>query len=212
MAGPTNTIEPSILWSVLSRAERPFRIVDFPREDEQGRPIGKLAIRVLTHEETTICQAAAEKFTREHLKDGKKDELGYEAVYSTASVIEVLFRACRDAEDIARPAFPSPKLLSQALTGDEVSVLFQNYLATQLELGPIIAQMTEAEMEAWIVRIGDGGSSFPLDLLSLELMRTLLHFSARRLASSRMANSSAGKPPDEATSEPENSSTSAENG
>lgn len=202
MAGPPGTIEASALWAVLARAERPFKVVDFPREDADGKAIGQVAIRVLTQEEQMICSAAAEKFAREHLKDAKKDELGYEAIYSNAAAIEVLCRACRDVSDVSRPAFPSPKMLSQALTADETGVLFQHYLTTQLELGPIVAMMSDEEMEAWITRIGEGGSAFPLDLVSQDLLKTLLLSSAKQVVSLQMAKSSAGSPPAELIASP----------
>jgi hypothetical protein len=196
VTGPSKDIEPSALWLALAKSERPFRVVDFPRNDADGNPIGKIAIRVLTQEEQIICSSAAEKFTREHLKDAKKDELGYEAVYSNAACVELLSRACRNVDNIEQPAFPSAKLLSQQMTAGEVSMLFEHYLTVQLELGPIVAHMSDAEMEAWVQRIGQGGEQFPLDLLSPEMLKALLRFSASRIVSSRTDKSSVGSPPE----------------
>lgn len=197
MAGPPDDIPASKLWLKLQEMPRPSRVVDFPRIGPDGSPVGSLAMWVLTQEEQMICSAAAEEFTRRVLKDGRKEELGYDAVYSNAACVEILYRACRDPEDIKRPAFPTPKAIRETLTADECGRLFEHYLTVQLEVGPIVAHMSPEEMNAWVARIAEGGSAFPFDLLSSDVQKTLVLFMARRLASSPMATSSAGSPPGE---------------
>jgi hypothetical protein len=193
MSLPPADIEPSKLWLKLQEMPRPSKVVDFPRTDADGNPVEKLAMWVLTQEEQMICSAAAEKFTREHLKDARVGEMGYDAIYTNAAAVEILFRACRNHEDLSRPAFPTPKAL-RSLPQNEVGVLFDNYLTVQLELGPIVANMSEEELNAWITRIGEGGSAFPFDSLSWEMQRILALTMALRLRASRTDTSSAGSP------------------
>lgn len=199
MSGPPKDIEPSSLWLKLSGKERPFKLVDFPRNDENGEPIGQLAIRILTQEEQMAATAAAEKLAKELLKDGKKDEIGYERLFTDAVCLEVLFRACRDPEDQVRSAFPSVKQIQKALTTEECAVLFSHYLTVQMELGPIVISMSDEEIEAWITRLAEGGSAFPFDLLSSDLQKIVLLSMAFQLRSSATDKSSAGSQLEEST-------------
>ena len=197
--GPPQDIPASQLWLKLASQERPSQIVDFPRRGSDGAPIGQLRIRILTQEEQMVCTAAAEKIAKEHLKDSKKDELGYERLFTDAVCVEVLFRACRDAEDVSKPAFPSPKSIRHALTTEECAMLFQHYLTVQLELGPMVVTMSDDEVEAWITRLAEGGSSFPFDMLSSDLQKILLLHMAYQLRSLPTDKSFAGSLPEESS-------------
>lgn len=199
MSGPPKDITPSELWLRLTEMPRPSKVVDFPRTKPDGTPIGQLAMWVLTIEEQMIAVAAAEKFAKDHLKEGRRDELGYESLYSNALAVEILFRACRDESDLKQTAFPTPKQIREQLSTEECARLFDHYTTIQLELGPIVTQMEEGELDAWIQRIAEAKSSFPLDLCSSELQRTLLITMASRLASSRTDTSSVGSQPAETT-------------
>lgn len=202
MSLPPENLTPSELWCSLTAIPRPHKTVDFPRKDFLGKPIGQLAIWVLTQEEQMACNAEAEAYTRKVLKSPPKaDEsnIGYSHTFGNAAAIEVLYRACRDPKDTSRPAFPSPKLMREIMTTDEVSVLFEHYLTVQLELGPVVAHMTETEMNAWIARLSEGGSAFPFDLLSSEAQKTLLLFMASRVTALRTDTSSVGLLQEEST-------------
>lgn len=166
-------------------------VVDFPRKGDDGQPLGQLRIRVLTQEEQMASASAAEKLTKEMLKEGKKDELGYERLFSDALCVELLFRACRDVNDTSRTAFPSTKSIRSALTTDECSMLFQHYLTVSVELGPTVLTMSDDEFDHWVDRLAEGGSAFPFGLLSSELQTILPVYMARQLKSLK-GNSSAG--------------------
>ncbi len=205
MSGPSKDIPASELWLKLSSHERPFKVVDFPRKDLEGNVIGQLAVRILTQEEQMVCTSAAEAFCRKHIKDGKKDELGYERLFTDAICVEVLYRACRDADNPSRPAFPSPKHIQEGLTTEECAKLFDHYLTAQVELGPLVVTMTDEEMDAWVSRLAEGGSSFPFDLLSSDLQRLVLLHMAFLLRGSSTDSISAGELPDESSSSTETS-------
>jgi len=193
-------LEPSALWLALTALPRPSRTMPLPRlKPGTDEPIGEVLVWPLTQEEQMAANAAADKFTKELLKDPqKKDEanLGYHHTYSNEVAIQVLFRACRDAENEKRPAFPSPSLMREKFSTDEIGVLFHGYCTIQSELGPIRAHMTNEEMEAMILRIAEGGSAFPFDSCSWEQQRTLVLSMASRLANCWTAMSSAGLPLD----------------
>lgn len=197
MSGPPQDTPASQLWLALSSQERPDKLVDFPRRNMKGEPVGQLRIRILTQEEQMTCAASAERFARKHLKDSKADDLGYERVFTDAVCVEILFRACRDADDSKRPAFPSPEKLREALTTEECAKLFEHYLTVQVELGPTVVNMSDEEFEAWIDRLAEGGSAFPFDLLSSDLQKILLLYMAYQLRSSPTETSSVGTPLEE---------------
>lgn len=194
MSGPPANIEPSELFRLLSEMPRPSQVVDFPRKiGPDGKPLPKMAIWVLTQEEQMACRRSAERLAQEHVKDGKKGSLGYEELYSDAMFVEVLFRACRVEGDLSRPVFPTPKHIRQTLSTDEIAVLFRNYMTVQLELGPIVATMTEEQMNAWIERLAEGGSAFPFDSWDSDVQRVLLLFMARLVVSLRTGTNSVGE-------------------
>lgn len=200
MSEPSRNISVSDVWLALNELPRPSRLVDFPRNDPAtGESIGKIAMWVLTHEEQMICISAADKLAKEMLRDKQAkddDNLGYKDLYNNAASVEVLFRACRNPSDLKLSAFPSPTELRKKLTVDEIGVLMRNYMQLQYELGPIIAHMSEPDLDAWVRRLGEGGSAFPLDLLSSEARNDLVMHMALRLCTSPMVNTSVGSRPD----------------
>jgi len=194
MAGPPD-IDASALWVQLTALPRPHRVVDFPRMGPDGEPVGQLAIFVLTQEEQVAANTEAERFSRKLLKDGKRGDLGYEAIFNNEGAVQVLYRACRDADNLKKPAFPTPNAIREHLTADEVGTLFEHYLTVQLELGPIMASLSQVELDAWVDKIAEGGAYF-LDLLSREMQKALLISMASRLASSATGSGSSGTPRD----------------
>ena len=132
----------------------------------------------------------------------KSDEprRGYDDTYNNQAACELLFRACRRIDDLALPFFPSPSAIRQNLTPDEVGTLFRSYLMVQTEIGPIIGHMSEDEITAYIKRLQEGGSVFPLALLSPDSLIALVLSMAKRLLPSATASISPGSPLDSSTS------------
>ncbi len=204
--GPPKDVPASQLWARLQEMPRPTRIVDFPRKNESGEPIGQVRIRILTQEEQIAAAASADTFARKLLKEASREHIGYDEVYRNAMCVEILFRACRDVDEPTRPAFPRPEQIREHMTAEECGVLFEHYMTVQTEVGPLASSLSKEECEAWIEKIAKGGSAFPFDLLSSELQKILVLFMASRLATSQTDTSSVGSPldaPDEDQSEPE---------
>ncbi len=200
---PEERLTPTAEWIAITQIPRPFRVLDFPRKDPvTGKPVAEVAVVVLTQEEQMVCSAAAEKFARQIMKEApKSDEArrGYDDLYNNAAAVEILFRACKCKDDVKKPFFPSPSEIRRVLSVDEVGALMMHYLTVQSEIGPIVARMTSEEVEAWISRLGEGGSAIPLDLLSWDALKTLAFSLACRLHNSSTDTSSPGSPPDEAS-------------
>ena len=207
MSLPSDSVSPSELFLALTKVPRPSRVVDFPRRDANGKPLGELRIMILSQEQQMEASGEAERYTRKVLKDApKSDEArrGYDDVYSNAAACEVLFKACRDANDVTKPLFQTVQDIRKWLTADEVGLLMTHYFTAQAELGPLIASMSEGEVDAWVLRIREAGTLFPLDLLTSDMLKSLVATLASRLATFLMANTSSGLPPEEsATSEVE---------
>ena len=197
---------------------RPQRVVDYPRIDPvTGESVGKVTIRILSQADQMAAAAAADKYTIDTLKRSpRKDETsyGYETIYNNESTVQLLFRAVYRAsptgQPIPLPFFPSPDAIRgnatgvEGLTQDEIAALLRMYFIVQRELGPIVDKMSVEEMEAWIERLAEGGSAFPLALLESHAVNDLVMHMASRLHSSSTATTSSGLPPGESSPAPLN--------
>lgn len=208
MAGPPKNVSPSDLWQKITERPRPTIDVDFPRKGVDGEPVGRLKLWILTESELHWCRANAEKTAREYLRDPEDPKAvadrtgyGFQDIYYEELNIQLVSQAARDVQDPKFPAFPSAKHARQALTTDEFAVLVRSYSAFKLESGPIVAEMTPAEMDLWIKKLMDGGSAVPLAHLSSEALQTLLRHSVSLLTKSRTDNGSHGSPQESSSME-----------
>jgi hypothetical protein len=199
---PPKDVEASELFVLLTTTPRPHRVVDLPRKKTDGTPVGQVAIVPLTQEEVTAASAESERRTRKMLGDAlpKKEDAqqGYSDVYTNIAAVEILFRACKDIKDetLRRGAFRTPHEIGKALSNDEIGVLYHSYQTVMLEIGPIVAHMSESEVDAWVDVLAEGGSSIPLDTLSWGALTTLTCSMASRLRALRTDTSSPGSPHD----------------
>lgn len=193
----------SDLWAALTQLPRPTLNVPFPRMlPGTEEPVGMVAIWALTQKEQMDANAEADRYTKALLKDPQRKEeanLGYHHTYANEGAVQVLWRACRRPDDLSQTIFPSPKLMRDRMTTDEIGVLFKHYLTAQLELGPIIAYLTAEEQEAMVLRLQRDGSEHPFNSLSWEQQKTLVLGMASRLVSCWTVIRSAGLPLDVST-------------
>lgn len=187
--GPPNQISSGQLWAEVTQSPRAHRVVDFPRRHPAtGEPIGRVAIWVLSQDERIRVAAAAERATVEALgKDSPRDSAGWNDHYENAAACELLCVACRDVNDLSRPAFPSAAEFCRHVSVDEVAVLLRSYAEIQAEIGPIVAEMTKDEVNAWVDRLVEASSTVPLSLLSARAAADLTLFMARLLRGSLTA-------------------------
>jgi hypothetical protein len=204
MTTPPNDIPANVLWEQITSLPRPSRIVDFPKTDPvTGKPVAQVLMQILTQGELIAAAAETETNTKKLLKETqiKRDDqsLGYENVYANESSIQVLFRACKRPGASQWPFFPSPTAMRDKLTQDEVAVLMREYLIVQGELGPIVASMDQGDVDAWVARLGEGGSAFPLALLSSDGVNSLVMHMVSRLYTSPTDTSLPGSQPENST-------------
>ena len=217
--GPPTNIDPSDLWAQITTLPRAHRVVPFPRDNQDGVPVGNVSICVLTGDEVQIANFSAEKYMRDQAKKQfgevpKKDEQSdlFRDLYSSRATREILFRAtkkadqcvpdtrgvCIEPHETMQAFFPTMEAIGK-LSTDEQAVLMRHYMQTQAEVGPIVSNMSQAEMDAWIEVLAEGGSRAPLGMLSLDQVNELLMYMAEQLYALRTDSSSPGTPPEGGT-------------
>lgn len=200
MSMPPNVSSETLLNKLINY-KRPYKIVPFPRE-ENGQPIGYIAMTVLSEKEEIECNEYLDSHMRMSLKKKglevpKDDEHAesYHNLYSMKQAVEILFKACRKQEDVEKSFFATREQIAQYLTKTEIAILMKQYILVQAELGPIIAKMSVAEMDAWVDKLSmDKEERFFLSYLSLEATNELVMHLVSRLTNSQIGNGSVGSP------------------
>jgi len=188
--------DPADLWAQITTLPRAHRVVPFPRAARDGTPMGSVAICVLDGDEVSLANINAEKFVRTQYQNivgeiPKADEMSdaFRSLFNGRATRDILFRSCKKAEqcepdergvclvdhDKLFPFFPTMEAIGK-LTTDEQAVLMRHYMQTQAEVGPIVANMSQQEMDAWIEMLGKGGSRAPLAMLSSDQASELLMY------------------------------------
>jgi hypothetical protein len=201
MALPTDNISPEQLWAEITARPRPARIVETPLKRADGSPV-YCALRLLTQAEALAAAAEGE---REATRIAKADTPATPALYAASkgpadlrnscAAVEILMRAARMPHDQNVPFFPSKGHLL-GLLPDEIDILTGQYLMVQAELGPVIHDLSDVEVEAWVAKLTTGGQKFLLPFLSWGVVSTLLTSLASRAANSSTSNSSPGSQPE----------------
>jgi len=200
MSKPPEDISPAELFLKLSEP-RPSEVIDFPRKDRFGDPVGKIRIQVLTMEDHNrariLAQQALKKtvagFGLEALDQRDMESPAVREVLGDLVAHEILCMACVsdkptfEATD-ERPAvyakvFKTPADLRRVLTADETLTLFRAYQLVQHRYGPFEATTGEdGELEAWIKRLEEGAEHFPLLRLALPQLHELTSCFAARIS------------------------------
>lgn len=195
MAGPPTDVEPSELWRRLSEAPRPSEVIDFPRTDADGRPLGRVRIQVLTMEQHDEARIRAHRYLRDKRKLPNEDLAGesIREVYGDAVARELLCMACLSPEAIRGTGddvgtaprysriFPSADAIGERLTADEVATLFTAYLMVQQRFGPYEGNTTGPDVDEWVRRLVEGGRAYPLAPLNWHQLADLTLSLAQRL-------------------------------
>jgi hypothetical protein len=201
--GPPRDYEPTELYTALMARPRPYKDVEWPGTGSDGKTLGTIRLWVATVSELLSCRANAQNAAKEMLRgETKLGDMGYEDIYRDEVIVELLSKVCRDPKADGAPCFPSAKWLRQQLTVDEMTVLVGHYNEHQRKCGPIIADMSAEELEAWIdMLVGGASEPGPLSFarLSSEMKTDLILGLAARLRKLRTASGSAGSPPGESS-------------
>lgn len=181
MPGPPAEFSPSELWEKLSEA-RPSEVIDFPRKDATGKPLGRVRVQVLRLEDHNAARMRAhEALKRQQSGMGGKaldaSDFASPNVNETLAdmtAVELLQMACLHeksaSSDPARPFYPflfrDAADIRAKLSADEVVTLFNAYVLVQAKFGPYERNAgTKEDQDAWIARL----AADPLVTVSMSL-------------------------------------------
>lgn len=189
------------LFVAITESARPHERLPYVRFDDEGKPLGHFVCQVLSQREIDCCRGDAEKYTRrtlEQANDGDKDaakavnQEAWRGVYNSALMVELLYQACRDEDDVRRHLFPDPDSIRTQLTGDEIAQLYDGYETLQFRRGPLFRTLTDEELEWWIDALKEGADQVPFGHLSHGQCVQLIVSLAARLSTSTTGKSSPG--------------------
>jgi hypothetical protein len=188
MSGPPKDVKPSALFLKLSESPRPSEVVPFPRRDEKGEPIGHIRIQVLRMEDHEMAQIRAYNAVKPKFADAKDmDAAAVKEIIGDAAAKELLAMACLEPEPVGTFDPPIyPRIFRNGddvkkLAADEVTVLFNHYITIQHKYGPFERTIeSDADLNDWIKRLGEGARAFPLAQLTLPQLVELCGLLARR--------------------------------
>lgn len=166
MEKPPKDVPASELFLKLSQAEPPSEVIDFPRRNAKGQPVGQIRIRVLSSAEHDRARLQAFDTLKERYSPDQLQSLGLREVMGDRVARHLLSMACQAVEPINENSevpkygqvFPLPEHL-ETLRAHEISVLFAAYLRVQDKFGPYERHV---DTDAWVKRLTEGGSAFPL--------------------------------------------------
>jgi hypothetical protein len=168
---PPKDVPPSELFLKLCEPQ-PSEVIDFPRKGLDGKPVGQVRIQVLTMEDHVRARLDAHQklktagLTEDDLRgDAPREVLNDEAG------MHVLAKACLTPETPVKDEHGNPvygRVFRDAselrkLRAPEIDVLWAAYQMVQAKYGPyekLIAD--DADLDAWIRRLVEGASQFPL--------------------------------------------------
>lgn len=165
---PPSDVPPSELFLKLLEPQ-PSEVMDFPRKDRNGKPVGQIRIRVLSQEEHDMARVLARadmKARGFETEDLQSDEI--REVTGDQIAKELIAMACLDVNShIKNPDTDEPvygRVFTSArevgkLRAPEVSALFRAYMLVQDKFGPT---EHDCDVDAWVNRLAEGGQSFPL--------------------------------------------------
>ena len=200
--GPPKDVDASELWLALTAIPLPHEVVDFPVKDPvMGKSLGKVAIVPLSPEELWACRKLAwdyaAKYVDEKPEAGKESTV-FKEIMGDEATVQILYRALRDPNDkkLERRALPAPAVMRRKpFTADILGVLLKQYLTTCVKCGPIVATMTEAEINAWLDALEEGAAAFPFEVLSQGMLTDLLQHSVARCKKLRAGSGLPGQQP-----------------
>ncbi len=192
---PPEDVSARDLFAILASTATPSAVVDFPRRDGAGKPVGRLRLLVLTsgqHDEARLRAQERLKQRGLRMDDLPRSELLQETLGDSVAR-ELLCMACVTVKRVAgsteeQPAyariFATAEDMENHCTSAELAALFNQYLLVQNKFGPVETSIeSKEEIDAWVNRLAEGGASYPLGLLSYPSLAELCLSLAQRLSS-----------------------------
>lgn len=134
-----------------------------------SKPVGAVALRVLTKQEENLAILRAEAYVRDLAKSGGV-ELKDPSLLDSASTVYAMAEACRDPKRTHMPAFLTGKWMMENMTRDEIACLLNHYnryaatqspLQTDLSIDAVeteanrVAQLAETDLADAVVQTKD---------------------------------------------------------
>lgn len=170
---PPADVPASKLFQKLQETPAPQEEIEFPREG-----FGNVWVRVLSMEQVENARHLALKKlkARDLTNDGFEitKRIEGDAVAKELIAMAVFERDGSDDAPLYARVFRDARDVD-ALKPDEIAVLFNAYLMVQDKYGPIESNVTAEDVDAWVIRLAEGGSAFPLASISSQGLVDLTH-------------------------------------
>ena len=157
---PPKDISPQELWSKIIELPRPTKIINFPRKNENGEFDCQLKLMILTFEDFINSRLNIEKYISSKINELNIDSSELNTIKNTLNqsryISEILFKTCRDIDDISKPFFPNLDLVDKLISPEESIILFSEFAEFQSKFAPI--GLNQDENVAWIDKLIIGGS------------------------------------------------------
>lgn len=204
---PPKDVSDSELIRKLISVEPPSEVLGFPRYNEDGTPLFEFRMRVLTQQEIDECGVNAERHARDVLagkaKGGEDIKAvraeAWEEIFINAKLVELLYLACREKDDVTKTLFVAPSRMRKILTQDELAALFSAYQSLQFKFGPLWRVLTDDEVDAWVEKLVGGMHAYPLSQLPPGQLVQLVLSLAYRLAALKTGTCSHGSQSEDTT-------------
>ncbi len=202
---PQTDNSPSELFLKLLEPQ-PSEVIDFPRKGPDGKPISKIRIQVLPHEQHDRARETAFKALQEKgysaedlqhvsMREVAADRIAKELIAISCLTAESQFPDANTGDPVYGRIFRNGEEVGK-LRSHEVTTLFSAYMLVQEKYGPH-EHMSKEHIDAWIKKLTEGGEMFPLLSLDLpELASLTLSFSERISSMSRVLESQWKELPD----------------
>jgi len=196
--GPPPGYDSKALLAALLERPRPSKVVEFPSDQAKGTPFEQIRLVVPRASAKQDAQLAAHR-RMQSLKlpiEEWKTETGAAMLGDFCSkecLVRMIHGVEEHANGIYARVFGDSKDLENALSPDEIDVLFTLAMQVENELGPRLHVFTDADVELWVEALKDG-FDFLAYLQSPDLVRLVrgLH----RLVLTERAKSTGSSPPD----------------
>lgn len=200
---PPKDVQPSELARRLMDTKRPSDVVPFIRKDEDGKPLCEYRMCVLVQDEIDACGANAEDHVRRLFKDklsATDSDIAlirreaWTEVYENAKLVEVLYAAMRDKDDVNKRLWTAPSEIRHYLTQDECACLYRSYEEAQYRWGPLWSMLTPEEIDEWLAKLTEGAADYPLGHLGQGALVQLIVSLAFQLRNLKTGTGSSGSP------------------
>jgi hypothetical protein len=186
--GPPPEYSSGALLAALLERPRPSKVIAFPSEQAKGTPFEKIRVVVPPADAQRQAQLAAHRRMQAlnlPMEEWKTETgAGMLGDFVAKEVLaRMLFGLEEHTPGVYARIFANSTDVEKALSSDEIAVLFEHVARIQLELGPRLQVLTDAQVDAW-VEVLKGGFD-PLAYLQSPDLELLIRGLHRRLVRER---------------------------